>query len=610
MNRQRPGVSDTTLVAALAALFGACAAFWLASGIGGYLTHGRWPDISLVGTGPSLQRLFTDPGDPMSAWPPQIRSQLPSAQVFYSVLAVLLLVMLALVYLVVRIRMGGRTPTVRDQSSREVIARTLSASAVRKRAAARRPASGAISATTSGATPGGTSGSAFRRRSSASGPPPGVYLGRDVDHGIHLYGSLEDSYCVVGPPRSGKTVNLVTGAVLDAPGAVIVASARADTLRQTWDERERRGPVHLFDPQDLAGWVRRLAWAPEQGCDDPPTAIRRARALTSGLRQPVHTEPEQVQAHGDHDGSRHGPSGHAPWTHGVTSTAQAVVRCYLHAAAIDGRGIRHVRPWLADPSHAEPVGILRESSLAADGWAAELDELGRIEGDRRIAVWDAVREAFAWLSDPRVVEDCSPARTNVFDPSHLLGRQGTLYLIGSGASEPATAPLITALVEDVVELGRRVAARSPDGRLDPPLLLMLDDVTSVAPLPSLVPLMAEGGGLGITPVAVLQSVSQARARWGSAQTAALWEACTVKVVLGGLAQAHDLDEATRPAVAAAGSTAGPGPDLHSLPAGQAVVLHRYTGPVQTELLPWWKRPGAQSGGPSLPRPAGAREDAR
>jgi len=119
----------------------------------------------------------------------------------------------------------------------------------------------------------------------------------------------------------------------------------------------------------------------------------------------------------------------------------------------------------------------------------------------------------------------------------------------------------------------------------------------VAPLPSLVPLLADGGGQGITTVAVLQSVSQARARWGTAQTAALWEASTLKVAVGGLAQVHDLDDGAHPAAAPSGYPAGPKPDLLSLPAGQAVVLHRDTGPVKTQLLPWSKRPGAQSGGP-------------
>jgi TraM recognition site of TraD and TraG len=54
--------------------------------------------------------------------------------------------------------------------------------------------------------------------------------------------------------------------------------------------------------------------------------------------------------------------------------------------------------------------------------------------------------------------------------------------------------------------------------------LMLDDVQRVR-------LMLDTAGLphgqGITTMVVLQSMSQARARWGSDETAALWDGCTV-----------------------------------------------------------------------------------
>jgi type IV secretion system protein VirD4 len=548
---QRQGVGDGTLIGALVALFGACGAFWLATGIGGYLSHGRWPDIGFTGTAPGIRRLVTNPEDPMGAWPRSVAAQLPSPVMFYSVLAALILLLVVVVVLAARLgyrHRGGGEPA---SSRRDVIARNLSAAAVRERAAAHPSVARAAAAGGLFGSPD-PNGRANRRRA-----VPGIHLGREPEYGIELYGSLEDSYCVLGPPRSGKTVGLVTGAVLDAAGSVVVTSTHPDTLRNTYRQRERRGPVHVFDPADLAGWPDRLRWAPEHGCEDPATAIRRAQAFTASV---------------------------AP----AAPAVQTVVRCYLHACAVDNRGSRQLRAWVADPSHAEPLSVLRSSSLAAEGSAAELAELARLDGAERAAVWSGVRDAFAWLSDPRVVESCSPGRTDVFDPSYLLGQQGTLYLIGSAATEPSTASLIAALVEDVVELGRRVAARSPDGRLDPPLLVMLDDAATVAPLPSIVGLLSEGGGLGMTPVAVLQSVAQATARWGDANTLALWQASTVKVVLGGLATARALEP----------GPAGLEGELTNLGHGEAVVLHPATGPVVARLAPWWERPGAP---PSSPR---------
>ena len=39
--------------------------------------------------------------------------------------------------------------------------------------------------------------------------------------------------------------------------------------------------------------------------------------------------------------------------------------------------------------------------------------------------------------------------------------------------------------EDLVETARRLAAHSPGARMDPPLLLALDEIGNLAPLPSL-----------------------------------------------------------------------------------------------------------------------------
>jgi hypothetical protein len=74
-------------------------------------------------------------------------------------------------------------------------------------------------------------------------------------------------------------------------------------------------------------------------------------------------------------------------------------------------------------------------------------------------------------------------------------------------------PLLTALTASVVEHGRRMAARSSDGRLDPPMTLVLDDVAAVAPLPRLPELLASGQDQGLPTLALLRSQEQARARW-------------------------------------------------------------------------------------------------
>jgi len=172
---------------------------------------------------------------------------------------------------------------------------------------------------------------------------------------------------------------------------------------------------------------------------------------------------------------------------------------------------------------------------------------------------------------------------------------------------------VAAFVEDITETARRHAAASPGARLDPPLLLALDEIANLTPLPSLPALMAEGGGSGITTLAVLQSLAQARHRWGEHAADAIWDAATVKLVLGGLAHRRDLDDVTR----LAGEIDQPTPThtrgqrgdrststslrqvpvlppavLRTLPFGTAVLLLRHTPPAVLTLQPWTARPDA------------------
>ncbi len=101
---------------------------------------------------------------------------------------------------------------------------------------------------------------------------------------------------------------------------------------------------------------------------------------------------------------------------------------------------------------------------------------------------------------------------------------------------------MAAFIEDLVEVVRTLAATSPGARLDPPLLLALDEIGNLAPLPSLPTLMAEGGGTGITTLPVLQSMAQARVKWGNDAAGAIWGASMVKIILGGGSNSRDLQD--------------------------------------------------------------------
>ena len=342
--------------------------------------------------------------------------------------------------------------------------------------------------------------------------------------GKPVWCSVEDSILLVGPPRTGKGLHLVIPWILDAPGPVVATSTRPDTLTVTMAARANRGPVAVFDPMRLTGLPTRLAWSPVRGCETPRTAFVRARGLAVGV------------------GFGNGLADGNFWS-GQTET---VLRCLLHAAALGHYGAPDLYRWSLAPGNAEPAEHqLGTHPNAAEGWVDALAAIRGADARTRDSVWLGVRQALAALGDPDVLAAVDPEPGTGFDPHTFLTQGGTLYVLASSVGAAAAGPLIAALIEDITETARTMAARSAGARLDPPLLLALDEIANLTPLPSLPSLMAEGGGSGITTLAVFQSLAQARNSWGEHAADTLWDAATVKVVLGGLAKMRDLDDISR-----------------------------------------------------------------
>lgn len=415
-----------------------------------------------------------------------------------------------------------------------------------------------------------------------------------TSRGHEVWASVEDSILVLGPPRSGKGLHIVIPAILDAPGAVIATSTRPDNLTATLKARSRLGPVAVFDPQQLAeGVPAGLRWSPIRGCRDPLTAMIRARGLSSATGL-----------------SSGGVEGGDFWE-GKTRTA---LQSLLHAAALDLRTPAELFRWTLDPTAAaEAVAILTAHPDAAYGWAESLEAMIDSDPRTRDSIWQGVSLALGALADPRVLAAVSPSDDEQFDPERFLLDRGTLYLLATGAGAGASAALVASFVEDLVETARRLAARSPGARLDPPLLLALDEIGNLAPLPSLPTLMAEGGGTGITTMAVLQSLAQARHKWNGNQASAIWDASIVKIILGGASNSRDLqdlstligdrdeytdsvtlgDHGTRSNQRSLRRVAILPPDrLRMLPFGTGITLLRSAPPIITDLRPWTARPDA------------------
>lgn len=505
---------------------------------------------------------FAAPGDPSSAW----REPVGPAAVYWTVTALVLAAAVGLVIVARRLLAGVSTGSAAGEgfAGRGEIAQT----------AGRRHLSGMARTLRPGLP-------------AADCRELGYRLGRA--HGVDCWVSVEDSLIVLGPPRSGKGLHAVIPAILDAPGAVITTSTRPDNLAVTMQARRERGPVAIFDPQRLTGAQAAARWSPIRGCVRPRVALARARALC--------TDPGR------------GTDNASFWS----QQCLAAVRCLLHAAALDERTPGELYRWsLSAMAAVEAVDILATHPDAAPGWGGALEAIVSADARQRDSTWSMVANVFAPLSDPQVLAAASPGVGEWFDPVRFLTERGTLYLLGTAGGATATANLVTALVEDVVETARTLAANEPGGRLDPPLAVLLDEAANY-PLPSLPELMSDGGGSGITTLVVLQSLAQARARWGHDAAGAIWDAAIVKLILGGAGNAADLRDlsaliGTREQQRRSESW---GPDgrrtvstssqeapilepgrLRTLPFGQAVLLLRSAAPILLQLTPWTRRPDA------------------
>ena len=319
----------------------------------------------------------------------------------------------------------------------------------------------------------------------------GLYLGHD-GHGWH-HAEPQQSMLVLGPPRSGKTSALLIPNVLSAHGAVVTTSTKPDVLDATRHARSVHGTCRLFDPTgsvtDRPG-VERLRWSPLPGCVSWRTALATARALV-------------VVGTGASGGSRTDGS---HWT----ERAQALLAPLLHAAALEGRDMRTVLAWV-DRRQALPAQQALSGPPGDDrGIARDLLD-GIVSTDERelSGIWSTASGALgAYRSTEALAATCDPD----FDVAAFVRSSDTIYIAAPSHHQALVAPLVVGLLDDVRRATYARAAEEPE-RTRPPVVLALDELANVAPLPELPSMVSEGGGQGLLTLACFQDLSQARHRW-------------------------------------------------------------------------------------------------
>jgi type IV secretion system protein VirD4 len=326
---------------------------------------------------------------------------------------------------------------------------------------------------------------------------------------------------VIGPQGSGKTLDLLTPALLGAPGAALVTLTKVEDLLLSLTERSQGDrPCVVLDPFGLAeGVIDELIWDPIEDCVDPKIAERRAKAFTAGTVK----------------GAIHGGTGDDAARFYAAESAKVLQACF-HAAALTGKNLDDVLKWVANPQAAtDPGEILRRHPYAEPFWHGLLH--GALHGDDRTAgnTVTTVQQAMNLFFEADRRRRCIPGPGRpATDIASVIRRGGTIYLLGREDPYASASPLMTAVAEHVLDTGLLLANNSQwGGRLCPPLLSVLDELPSTAPLPTLRTRMANERALGLSFIWAAQTRPQLTSIFGEHEARALLGLTNVLIMFGG-----------------------------------------------------------------------------
>ncbi|MFJ1649125.1 type VI secretion protein [Streptomyces sp. NPDC088258] len=502
------GIPDGLLVGLLGFLLGLTLLVWTATGLAGLFAHGSWPEgVTFPRTPMAMRELAAAPHDLPAAWPGTPPGELSGYGLFWGLLISQLMVLTVLTvfalgvtarYRAVRARRReqGPEPEPVEETREARVGSTAVESPPRQpaRPVPPSPAPQPPLAPVPVAQEPVAQAPTGQAPVTAPAEPATVPVPAPV--AAPLAPAPVPAPVPVPRVRYGDQATRRPYAVrtlMEARGPALVVTSDPAVWALTKDARAKLGPVLVYDPGHLCDTPARLHWSPTAGCEDPATAAARASALLSPVRPRALLDAA------------------------MADTAETLLRCWLHAAAVDGRPVKQVLRWTQGGGAQEAVRILRTHPKAASGQAGLLESALTAHPERRETAQRLTGHALAALSSVHIRDACTPNRTDALVLDSFADEGGTLYVVGEAIedprSRPGAMPLLTALTSHVVEHGRRMAARRSDGRLDPPMTLVLDDIAAVAPFQRLPELLEAGERQGLPTLALLRSAQQGKDRW-------------------------------------------------------------------------------------------------
>ncbi|MFZ1062039.1 MAG: type IV secretory system conjugative DNA transfer family protein [Acidimicrobiales bacterium] len=311
----------------------------------------------------------------------------------------------------------------------------------------------------------------------------GIYLGR-ARHGDATSGS-QRSTLVLGPSRSGKTTSLIIPNLLITKRSCVVTSTKNDVVTAMANAR-RDAAILLFDPSGTVytpKGVRRVGYSPIRQSKSWDGAILASRTLVDVARR----------GRGDRSDDH--------WT----ERASALVAPLLHAAALADESLGELASRVDHRRADDALHALHERYGDQHPSVSLLSGVLATEERERSGIWSTTSGLFAGV---RTDAARSSAREAPLDVDEFLRGPHQLHVVSPSRHQAVTTPLVVGLVDEIVHA---TYDRHDQGAR---LLLALDELANVAPLPRLASIVSEGGGQGVLTLACLQDLSQARGRWG------------------------------------------------------------------------------------------------
>jgi type IV secretion system protein VirD4 len=557
---------ELLLAVVLAGILAIAIVVWLWAGLAGVMFGPGWPHQTAGQIARALSRLPGHLADPRLAWPPVARDGLPGPAGFYAALAALLAAAGATTLAVIRVRERGVLTTSGGEDQR----RGARWARGRDLRALEHP--GPLSRRLR---------IARRSLDRGGGRLALGYRGRRL-----LRAEARHALVVFGPTQSYKSAGLAIPALLEWDGPAIASSTKTDLLAATIRRREQLGEVMVFDPFGLSP-AHTSTWTPLRAAEQWDGALSTAMRTTAA---------GELDTSSVRSGSY--------WQ----AAAEQRLAPLLYAASNTSAGIGAVVRWAYGQGDAELPTILHRLLQQAktdrdrvDAQAAHDAHVAfeQLAPDTRSSVESTVQLLLRAYRSPRVQASAASAHITA---ERLLEGRGTLYLVGDSHRSKLLRPIFLALLSELIDAAYHEATWR-GGRLPHPLLLCLDELGNVAPLPNLAEIASTAASHNIQLVSIFHDLAQARARYGDQALTAI-NNHRARMLLPGVAdldtlryfsellgQQHTNDPqqgARQPKPPRERRPLAAPEQLRQLPAGHALLVYGRLPPTRLRLRPYFR----------------------